>query len=105
MARAVGFHVLQSQSLPAQSPGVVRLVIARESLERHETSPPQIIEAGAAAAYAIANPDPEHFATADAQGIIDLSKLTDKRYKWLDDNFPDRSAAIKEKKGRSAPTR
>jgi hypothetical protein len=59
----------------------------------------QVLEAGAAAAFAIANPEPEHFAIANASGIIDPSpELTGKRYQWLDRNFPANSAAIKEKK-------
>jgi hypothetical protein len=62
----------------------------------------QVLEAGAAAAFAIANPEPEHFATANARSsIIDPSpELTGKRYRWLDKNFPAGSAAIKEKKER-----
>jgi hypothetical protein len=31
----------------------------------------QVLEAGAAAAFAIANPETEHFATTDGQGFID----------------------------------
>jgi hypothetical protein len=61
----------------------------------------QVLEAGAAAAFAIANPEPEHFATTDAQGFIDPSQeLTKKRHQWLDKNFPGNSAAIKENKDR-----
>jgi hypothetical protein len=61
----------------------------------------QVLEAGAAAAFAIANPEPEHFATTDAQGFIDPSQeLTKKRHQWLDKNFPAGSAAIKENKDR-----
>jgi hypothetical protein len=61
----------------------------------------QVPEAGAAAAFAIANPEPEHFATTDAQGFIDPSQaLTKKRYQWLDKKFPAGSAVIKEKKAR-----
>jgi hypothetical protein len=59
----------------------------------------QVLEAGAAAGFAIANPEPEHFATANARSIIDPSpELTGKRYRWLDKNFPAGSAAMKEKK-------
>jgi hypothetical protein len=59
----------------------------------------QALEAGAAAAFAIANPEPEHFAKTDAQGFIDPSQeLTRKRYQWLDKHFPAGSAVIKEKK-------
>ena len=57
----------------------------------------QAVEAGACAAYAIANPDHKDFVTADHHGILDPSqKLTGKRYKWLNDNYPDASTAIKE---------
>jgi hypothetical protein len=60
-----------------------------------------VLEAGAAAAFAIANPEPEHFATADTQGILDPSStLTVKRNKWLDENFPMWSTPIKDKKKR-----
>ena len=61
----------------------------------------QVLEAGAAAAFAIANPEAEHFAAIDAQGFIDPSQeLTKKRHQWLDKNFPAGSAAIREKKDR-----
>jgi len=61
----------------------------------------QVLEAGAAAAFAIANPEAEHFATTDAQGFIDPSQeLTKKRHQWLDKNSPAGSAAIREKKDR-----
>ncbi|HJZ69610.1 MAG TPA: hypothetical protein VKF81_15910 [Blastocatellia bacterium] len=59
----------------------------------------QVLEAGAAAAFAIANPEPEHFARTDANGFIDASQdLTEKRYKWLAKHFPAGSEAIKKKK-------
>jgi hypothetical protein len=59
----------------------------------------QVLEAGAAAAFAIANPEPEHFAKTDANGFIDASQdLTEKRYKWLAKHFPAGSEAIKKKK-------
>ena len=61
----------------------------------------QVLEAGAAAAFAIANQETEHFATTDGQGFIDPSQeLTKKRHRWLDKNFPAGSAAIKENKER-----
>jgi len=57
----------------------------------------QAMEAGACAAYAIANPDHKDFVTADQHGILDPSqKLTGKRYKWLDQNYPNASKAIPE---------
>ena len=59
----------------------------------------QALEAGAAAAFAIAKPEPEHFAKTDQNGFIDPSQdLTRKRYDWLAKNFPAASEAIKEKK-------
>jgi hypothetical protein len=59
----------------------------------------QVMEAGAAAAFAIANPEPEHFAKTDQNGLIDPSQdLTKKRYQWLARHFPAASQAIKEKK-------
>jgi hypothetical protein len=61
----------------------------------------QVLEAGAAAAFAIANPEPKNFATADAQGILDpSSKLTGKRNEWLEKNFPTWFTPIKEKRKR-----
>jgi hypothetical protein len=61
----------------------------------------QVLEAGAAAAFAIAKPEKHHFVTVDAFGIMDPSqKLTDKRYKWLDRNYPDKSAWIASTKDR-----
>ncbi len=59
----------------------------------------QVLEAGAAAAYAIANPELEHFAETDAGGILDPTpELTRKRYQWLATHFKIGSDAIKAKK-------
>jgi hypothetical protein len=59
----------------------------------------QVLEAGAAAAFAIANPGVSHFANTDPTGILDPSKeLTKKRYRWLEANFPEGSNAVKAKK-------
>jgi hypothetical protein len=58
-----------------------------------------VLEAGAAAAYAIANPKVEDFVDIDAFGIMDPSKeLTGKRYRWLDENYATGSKWIKEQK-------
>ena len=55
----------------------------------------QVLEAGASAAFAIANPETNHFVDVDEFGIMDPSqKLTGKRYKWLDQHYPDKSAWI-----------
>lgn len=59
----------------------------------------QVLEAGAAAAFAIANPEMRHFVDADPNGLLDPSKdLAKKRYQWLHKHFPAGSRAIKEKK-------
>jgi hypothetical protein len=56
----------------------------------------QVLEAGACAAYAIANPDPESFVDVDKHGLLNPSqKLNGKRYKWLEQNFQASSDAIK----------
>jgi hypothetical protein len=56
----------------------------------------QVLEAGAAAAFAIANPDPKHFVDTDEHGILDPSQeLARKRHKWLEKHYPDGSTAIK----------
>ena len=60
----------------------------------------QVLEAGAGAAYAIANPDVRGFADIDAFGIMDPSKkLVTKRYRWLNENYPDGSKWITGTKG------
>jgi hypothetical protein len=57
----------------------------------------QALEAGASAAFAIANPDHAHFVDTDEHGILDPSqRLAKKRYKWLDQNYPQASKAIQE---------
>jgi Mlc titration factor MtfA (ptsG expression regulator) len=57
----------------------------------------QAVEAGACAAYAIANPDHTHFVDADEHGILDPSQnVAKKRYRWLDQNYADASKAIQE---------
>jgi hypothetical protein len=59
----------------------------------------QTLEAGAAAAYAIANPEIQNFVDVHEDGTLDPSKdLTVKRYKWLAANYPHASDVIKEKK-------
>jgi hypothetical protein len=59
----------------------------------------QVLEAGASAAFAIANPEQEHFVDVDEQGILDPSQpLTRKRYAWLDSNYPDKSKWIADTK-------
>jgi hypothetical protein len=49
--------------------------------------------------FAIANPDHTQFVDSDEYGILDPSqKLARTRYAWLDKNYPEGSAAIKEVK-------
>ena len=61
----------------------------------------QVLEAGAAAAYAIANPDVRDFVDIDPFNIMDPSrKLTGKRYRWLDENYPAGSKWIAATKDR-----
>lgn len=56
----------------------------------------QVIEAGAAAAYAIANPSSKGFVDISEDGIADSSQhLAGVRYKWLDENFANGSDALK----------
>jgi hypothetical protein len=58
----------------------------------------QVLEAGTAAAFAIANPEMHHFADVDEIGLLDPSKaLAKKRYRWLDEHFAVDSQSIKEK--------
>ncbi len=56
----------------------------------------QVLEAGAAAAYAIAHTDSADFAETLADGTLDASqKLNTKRYKWLEKHYPLGSNMIK----------
>lgn len=56
----------------------------------------QTIEAGASAAYAIANTDQKDFADTDEAGILDPTKeLAVKRYKWLEKYYPAGSTPLK----------
>jgi hypothetical protein len=58
----------------------------------------QAIEAGASAAFALANPEDKHFFELE-KGLIQLpKKLPGKRYEWLDENHKEMSEAIKSKK-------
>jgi hypothetical protein len=60
----------------------------------------QVLEAGGAAAYAIANPKLEDFVDIDAFGIMDPSQeLTGKRNRWLNEKYPSASERIKKAKG------
>jgi hypothetical protein len=57
----------------------------------------QVLEAGACAAFAIANPDHKHFVDTDKHGILDPSqKLAKKRYDWLKRNYLAGSNGIDE---------
>src|SRR5580693_2978103 len=60
----------------------------------------QVLEAGAAAAYCIANPNVEDFVDIDALGLMDPSKKgpTATRYKWLDQNYPTESTWVRKQK-------
>ncbi len=61
----------------------------------------QVLEAGAAAAFAIGNPEQHHFAETDEQGLLDPSQeLTKKRYKWLHERYRSKSDWIKSTKDR-----
>lgn len=59
----------------------------------------QVLEAGANAVYAIANPNKDDFAISNEDGTLDATqKLTTKRYKWLEEKYPAGSEAIKKLK-------
>ena len=59
----------------------------------------QVLEAGAAAAFAIAYPEQAHFVDTDEHGILDPSQdLTKKRYRWLNDTYPKQSKWIRDTK-------
>jgi hypothetical protein len=61
----------------------------------------QVLEAGAVGAFAIANPNVQHFAEMDKQGILDPSPaLAKKRYKWLNEHYRTKSQWIKTTKDR-----
>ena len=61
----------------------------------------QTLEAAVCAAFAIVHTDPTLFADATEDGILNSSQaLARKRYKWLNDNFPDASLYIKDHKDR-----
>jgi hypothetical protein len=55
-----------------------------------------VLEAGAGAAYAIADPDIRGFADIDAFGIMDTSNKLPTYYTWLNRNYPDASKDIKD---------
>lgn len=58
----------------------------------------QALEAGCAAAFAIANPEDEHFFKLENDLVKSPQKLTDKRYRWLEKNFKSKSDLMKWKK-------
>lgn len=59
----------------------------------------QALEAGASAAFALANPEDKHFFEREENGLIQLpKKLPGKRYDWLGQNHKALSDAIKSKK-------
>jgi hypothetical protein len=59
----------------------------------------QVLEAGSAAAFAIANPQIEGFVDIDEFGIMDPSQgLAKARYRWLADRYPSQSEWLKRTK-------
>lgn len=61
----------------------------------------QVLESGANAAYALANPNADDFVVSTEEGLLDVpEKLKDKRYKWLAEHYPKGSVAIKKMKKR-----
>jgi hypothetical protein len=59
----------------------------------------QVLEAGANAAYGLANPSVEDFIVTREDGVADApKKLTTKRYAWLEQNYPAGSNTIKNQK-------
>jgi len=59
----------------------------------------QMLEAAAMAAFALANPDPQHFVLKGEDGLMRPSKkLNAKIYAWLDANYPDGSKGLKDSK-------
>lgn len=53
-------------------------------------------ESGAWAAYALAHPDPKHFALFENDGTLEpTNELKMKMYKWLDERYPAGSVSLK----------
>lgn len=59
----------------------------------------QVLEATSCAAYAIAHPEPDDFVKRKGKIIDPTKDLTIKRYKWLEENYPEKSEEIKRLKG------
>src|ERR1700733_13609891 len=60
----------------------------------------QVLEAGAAGAFAIPNPEQHHFVDEDEYGILDpAQKLATKRHAWLHKHYEKKSQWIKDTKG------
>jgi hypothetical protein len=56
----------------------------------------QVLESGTNAAYALANPKSEDFTRSSPEGLLEIpEELQNKRYKWLENNYPKGSDAIK----------
>lgn len=55
----------------------------------------QVLEAASCAAFAIANPNERGFAELQENGYLEATeKLKNKRYKWLDEKYPDGSKSL-----------
>jgi len=76
------------------------LSTARLHMVQAQMNVRQVLESGTNAAYAIANPEVSDFGEADDKGVMDTpQRLTNRRYKWLKDNFAESSRSIKGMKG------
>lgn len=64
----------------------------------------QVLESGTNAVYALANPNSNDFVHSTPEGLLETSdRLQDKRYKWLESNYPKGSDAIKTMKKMMQP--
>ncbi len=59
----------------------------------------QVLESGVNAAYGLENPNQEDFVVSENGGTLQAPQaLQNKRYTWLEDNYPDKSKHIKSMK-------
>lgn len=59
----------------------------------------QVLESGANASYALVNPNSDDFANITPEDLLEVSdKVKKKIYRWLDQNYPKSSKAIKSMK-------
>lgn len=75
------------------------LSVARQHHVQSMLNMRQVLEAGSNAAYGLANPNKDDYVVNENNVLITKDSLDNKRRRWLEENYKDKSDSIKNMKG------